>query len=155
MNKNLKARINAMSKEQLIGLIEQMCAVADSEQLLRLMLTPTKASIDHALYRLSVRCEIYVGDSCNERDRRAMFKAAEPLYAAYQYADDKMGAYIIYGMHKAMDENDLIDSGGGEDYYAIVGELLGDLKSILEHSPELFSKEEFEAYSSIIELDET
>lgn len=64
----------------------------------------------------------------------------------------KLGAYIIYGMHEAMEENDLLDVNY-DDYFNIVGDLLDDLEDALKSSPMSFSKEEFNKYSSIVELD--
>lgn len=153
MKKNLRAKIEAMDKAQLIDVIEQMCNVPETEKLLKLMLAPSQTDIDRALRKFSSMCDYYVSDSCSSRAGKAMYEAAEPLYAAYKYADVKLGAYIIYGMHEAMEENDLLDIGG-DDYYNIVGDLLGDLEDALKNSPQLFTKAEFVKYSGIVELDD-
>lgn len=154
MKKNLKSKIETMSKEQLVEIIEQMCNVAETEKLLKLMLSPSKADIDRALRKFSAMCDFFVCNSCSSRGQKAMYNAAEPLCAAYKYADEKTRAYIIYGMHEAMEENDLLDVDGGDDYYSIIGDLLGNLEDILKRSPALFSSEEFKLYSSIVELDD-
>lgn len=153
MKKNLKSKIEAMNKEKLVELIEQMCRSSEAEKLLKLIVSPSRADIDRALRKFYTRCEIYVGNSCNEKAYQAMYEAAEPLYVAYKYADEKMSAYITYGMHAAMEENDLLDSGNG-DYYELLGELLDDLEHILKRSPELFAEEEFKKYCRIVELDD-
>lgn len=154
MKKNLKAKIDTMSKEQLVEIIEQMCNVPETEKLLKLMLSPSKADIDRALRKFSAMCDSYVCNSCSSRGQKAMYDAAEPLYAAYKYTDEKTSAYIIYGMHEAMEENEMLFMGGGEEYYDIVGDLLSDLEDILKRSPALFTPEEYKKYSSIVELDD-
>lgn len=81
-----------------------------------------------------------------------MMRCAQPLYAALKTADHKTSAYIIYGMHEAMDENGVLDFG--DDYDDLFGGLLGDLADILKCSPHLFTKEEFDKYSEIVDLED-
>lgn len=152
MKENLKSIINTMSKEQLVEIIEQMCNVPETERLLKLMLMPSEADIDRALRKFSAMCESYVCNSCSSRRQKAMYDAAEPLRAAYKYADERTCAYITYGMHEAMEEKDLLYADGGYDYYNIIGDMLVYLEDILKQSPALFSSEEFKLYSSIVEL---
>ncbi len=152
MQNNLKATIEKMSKEQLIDIFEQLCNNKETESHLKLIVAPSTSDIERALKKLDAWSTSYIQNSCNDRAREQMYQAAEPLYAALRYADDRTSAYIIFRMHEILHNNDLHNSAGGDDYYELVGELLSDLASILKRSPELFSKEEFEKYSGIVEL---
>lgn len=82
MKKNLKAKIEAMDKARLIDVIEQMCNISANEKLLKLMISPSQTDIDRALRKFSSMCDYYVSDSCSSRAEKAMYEAAEPLYAA-------------------------------------------------------------------------
>lgn len=152
MQKSLKATIEKMSKEQLIDIFERMCNNKETEKRLKLIVAPSTSDIERALKKLDVWSTSYIQNSCNDRMREQMYQEAEPLYAALRYADDRTSAYMIFRMHEILHNNDLQNSAGGDDYYELVGHLLSDLASILKCSPELFSKEEFDKYTGIVEL---
>lgn len=76
-----------------------------------------------------------------------MCAALEPLYAAYKYADAKTSAYIIYGIHSALYDNDILD----QEYSDIMTDLLGDLESILKASPEVLSEDERQSYLALVQ----
>ncbi len=76
-----------------------------------------------------------------------MCGALEPLYAAYKYADAKTSAYIIYGIHCALYDNDILD----QEYGDIMADFLGDLESIPKSSPEVLSEEERKRYLALVQ----
>ncbi len=129
-----------------MDLLETLCGISEAQNMLKLMVSPSKRDIDRALDKFYARCEIYMGNSCNMWDYDRMCGALGPLYAAYKYADAKTSAYIIYGIHCALYDNDILD----QEYGDIMADLLGDLKSVLKTSPEVFSEEESQRYLALV-----
>ncbi len=147
MRKGLKEKLEKLSREQLLDLLETLCGISEAQNILRLMVSPTKRDIDRALGKFRSRCEIYICNSCSMRDYDRMCAALEPLYAAYKYADAKTSAYIIYGIHSALYDNDILD----QEYSDIMADLLGDLESILKASPEVLSEDERQSYLALVQ----
>lgn len=147
MQKRLKEKLEKLSREQLLDLLETLCGISEAQNMLKLMVSPSKRDIDRALDKFRDRCEIFICNSCNMRDYDRMCRALEPLYAAYKYADAKTSAYIIYGIHCALYDNNLLD----QEYGDIMADLLGDLESILKSSPEVFTEEERQTYLALVE----
>jgi len=81
------------------------------------------------------------------RDYDRLCAALEPLYAAYKYADAKTSAYIIYGIHCALYDNDILD----QEYSDIMVDFLGDLETILKASPNVFTEEERQRYLALVQ----
>lgn len=145
--KGLKEKLEKLSREQLLDLIETLCGISEAQSMLKLMVSPSKRDIDRALNKFSTRCEIYMCNSCNIRDYDRMCAALEPLYAAYKYADAKMSAYIIYGIHSALYDNDILE----QEYSDIMADLLWDLETTLKTSPDVFTEEERQRYLTIVQ----
>ena len=94
MQKNLKTKLEEMSKEQLLELLEELSNVPDVQKMIKAMVAPSKNGIDRLNQKLSDRCEIYMCNSCNEEDYDRMCLALTPIYGAYRFADTKTAAYI-------------------------------------------------------------
>lgn len=146
MQKGLKEKLEKLSREQLLDLLKTLCGISEAQNMLKLMASPSKRDIDRALGKFCARCEIYMCNSCNMRDYDRMCAALEPLYAAYKYADAKVSAYIIYGIHSALYDNDILE----QEYSDIMADLLGDLETILKASPDVFTEEDRQRYLNIV-----
>lgn len=147
MQKRLKEKLEKFSREQLLDLLETLCGISEAQNVLKLMVSPSKRDIDRALAKFQDRCEIYICNSCDMRDYDRMCGALEPLYAAYKYADAKTSAYIINGIHCALYDNGILD----QEYSDIMADLLWDLESILKTSPEAFSEEKRQRYLALVQ----
>ena len=60
MQKNLKAKLEKMSRDQLLELLEEMGHVPDMQKMIKTMVAPRKVDIDRLVQQLSNRCEIYM-----------------------------------------------------------------------------------------------
>lgn len=154
MQKKLRTEIEKMNKEQLIDILEQMCNMKETENLLKLIVAPSMNDIKKLLAKFDAWTASYIQNSCNDRAREQMYQSAEMLYAVLKHADDRTSAYVIYRMHEILYNNDLRDYADGDDYYELVDDLLPDLAHILKRSPGLFSSDELEKYSAIVKLEE-
>ena len=143
----MKEKLKKLSREQLLDLLETLCGISEAQNMLKLMVSPSKRDIDRALDKFCARCEIFICNSCNMRDYDRLCAALEPLYAAYKYADAKTSAYIIYGIHSALYDNGLLD----QEYSDIMVDFLGDLESILKASPDVFTEEERQRYLALVQ----
>jgi len=76
-----------------------------------------------------------------------MCVALEPLYAAYKYAEAKTSAYIIYGIHSVLYDNDILD----QEYSDIMADFLWDLETILKANRDVFTEEERQRYLAVVQ----
>ena len=147
MQNQLKRKLEHAEKEQLIEIIETFCSVKENEQLLKVLLLPSKSGIDGLIRKFSRCAETYVGTSCSNRAYDKMIASMEPLYAALKYADSRLSAYIIFEVYQAARDNDLFEF----DCTDFVYDLLEDLRYILENEGDQFSNEERIRYQRIID----
>ena len=145
MQKNLKTKLERMSKEQLLGLLEELSNVPDVQKMIKAMVAPSKGDIDRLVQQLSNRCEIYMCNSCSAKDYDRILLALTPIYGAYRFADTKTAAYITWKTYCVLRDNDI------EDYYELIGDMISDLRfSMLQH-PDMFTNEEKLRYAEFFE----
>ena len=144
MNQTLKKKLEKMDREQLLRLFDDLCRADEVEKLLKLMLCPTKASIDRALKRFENSC-YYLCDSFSARAFRTLEEAAEPLHASLKYADEKLFVYTVFQMHSVLDETGLLET----DFYDMLTDYQADYTNILLEKRTLFSDQEYEMYKDI------
>lgn len=145
MQKNLKTKLERMSKEQLLELMEELCNLSDVQKMIKAMVAPSKSDIDRLIQKLSDRCEIYMCNSCNEKDYDRMCLALTPIYAACRFADTKISAYITWETYQVLLENDI------EEYYELIGGMLSDLRHNLRNYPDVFTNDERNRYAELTE----
>lgn len=147
MQKQLKCKLEKLEKEQLIEIIETFCNVKENEQLLKVMLIPSKSGVDGLVRNFSRCAATFIGTSCSNKAYDKMMDSMEPLYAVLKYADSRLAAYIIFEVYQAARDNDLFEFDCADFVY----ELLENLRDILENEVDLFSNEERLRYQQIIE----
>lgn len=147
MQKQLKSKLEKIEKDQLIEIIETFCNVKENEQLLKVLLIPSKSGVDGLVRNFSRCAEAFIGTSCSNRAYDKMIAAMEPIYAALKNADSRLSAYIIFEIYQVARENDLFEFDCADFVY----ELLEDLRYILDNEGDLFSNEERIRYQCVIE----
>ena len=96
MQKHLKTKLEKLSRDQLLALLEELGNDPDVQKLIKAMVAPRKADIDRLVQQLSNRCEIYMCNSCNAKDYERILSALTPIYGAYRFADTKTAVYITW-----------------------------------------------------------
>ena len=96
MQKHLKTKLEKLSRDQLLALLEELGNDPDVQKLIKAMVAPRKADIDRLVQQLSNRCEIYMCNSCNAKDYDRILSALTPIYGAYRFADTKTAVYITW-----------------------------------------------------------
>ena len=96
MQKNLKLKLEHLSRDQLLELLEELSNVPDVQKMIKAMVAPSKGDLDRLVQQLANRCEIYMCNSCNAKDYDRMLSALTPIYGAYRFADTKIAAYIAW-----------------------------------------------------------
>ena len=94
MQKNLKLKLEHLSRDQPLELLEELSNVPEVQKIIKAMVTPSKGDIDRLVQQLANRCEIYMCNSCNAKDYDRMLSALTPIYGTYRFADTKIAAYI-------------------------------------------------------------
>lgn len=144
MQKALKAKLEKMTRDQLMELIEELCRTPDTQKLVNTIVAPKKTDVDRLVQKLAERCEIFMCNSCNANDYGRMEQALIPIISVYRFADMKTSAYITWKTYLAFYENDF------EDYYDLIGDMLSNLGSNLERYPETFTEAERIQYTGIL-----
>ena len=145
MQKNLKTKLERMSKEQLLELMEELCNLSDVQKMIKVMVAPSKSDIDRLIQKLSDRCEIYMCNSCNAKDYDRILLALTPIYGSYRFADTKTAAYITWKTYCVLLDNDI------EDYYELIGDMISDLRFSMRQHPDMFTNEEKLRYAEFFE----
>ena len=145
MQKQLKTKLEKLSRDQLLELLEELGNDPDVQKLIKAMVAPRKADIDRLVQQLSNRCEIYMCNSCNAKDYDRMLSALTPIYGAYRFADTKIATYIAWKTYCVLLDNDI------EDYYELIGDMISDLRFSMRHHPDIFTNEEKLRYAEFFE----
>ena len=145
MQKNLKAKLEKLSREQLLELLEELGNVPDVQKMIKAMVAPSKGDINRLVQQLANRCEIYMCNSCNAKDYDWILLALIPIYGAYRFADAKTAAYITWKTYCVLLDNDI------EDYYELIGDMISGLRFSMREHPDMFTNEEKLRYAEFIE----
>lgn len=145
MQRNLKTKLEKMSREQLLELLEELCNSSDVQKIIKAMVSPSKNDIDRLVQKLADRCEIFVSNSCNAKDYDRILSTLMPLYGAHRFADPQMSAYITWKTYQALCRNDI------EDYYELIGDMISDLRNNMRNHPDMFTNEERMRYAELAE----
>ena len=145
MQKNLKTKLEKLSREQLFELLEELCNSSDVQKAIKAMVSPSKNDIDRLIQKLADRCEIFMNNSCNAKDYDRILSALMPLYGAYRFADSKMAAYITWETYQALCQNDI------EDYFELIGDMISDLRYHMRNHPYVFTNDERKRYAELVE----
>ena len=145
MQKNLKTKLEKMSREQLLELMEELCNSSDVQKMIKAMVSPSKNDIDRLIQKLADRCEMFMDNFCNAKDYDRMLSALTPIYGAYRFADTKMSAYIAWETYQVFYQNDI------EDYFELIGDMISDLRLNMRNHPDVFTNDERKQYAELVE----
>ena len=145
MQKHLKTKLEKLSRDQLLELLEELGNDPDVQKLIKAMVAPRKADIDRLVQQLSNRCEIYMCNSCNAKEYDRILSALTPIYGAYRFADAKTAAYIAWKTYCVLLDYDI------EDYYELIGDMISDLRFSMRQHPDMFTNEEKLRYAEFFE----
>ena len=145
MQKNLNAKLEKLSREQLLELLKELSNVPDVQKMIKAMVAPSKGDIDRLVQQLSNRCEIYMCNSCNAKDYDRILSALAPIYGAYRFADTKTAAYITWKTYCVLLDNDI------EDHYELIGDMISDLRFSMRQHSDMFTNDEKLRYAEFIE----
>ena len=148
MNKEIKTKLEKLSKDELIDIINKLCEMPDVEKVLKLLVTPTKRDIDRELSLFGRWCNSVANNPCSERAVNGLYTSASLLLEAIESTDINTAAEILYEMYDlTSDITEYSDVAVDINCYSC--SLLYDL---VKNHPNSFSKEEFDKYSYITDI---
>lgn len=104
MKKEIKSKLEKLSKEELIDIINKLCEIPDVEKSLKLLVDPTKKDIDKELNSFERWCNSVANNPCSERAENGLYTSASLLWRAIDSVDINTTARVLYQMHKLLSE---------------------------------------------------
>ncbi|MBR6634506.1 MAG: hypothetical protein IKL41_02630 [Clostridia bacterium] len=148
MNKEIKTKLEKLSKEELVDIINMICEIPDVEKTLKLLVSPTKKDIDRELSSFERWCNSVANNPCSEKAENGLYTSAFLLWRALDSVDVNTAARIIFEMYNlTSDITEYSDVAVDINCYSC--SLLYDL---VKNHPNSFSKEEFDKYSYITDI---
>lgn len=148
MNKEIKTKLEKLSKDELIDIIDKLCEIPDVEKTLKLLVNPTKRDIDRELSSFGRWCNSVANNPCSEKAENGLYTSAFLLWRALDSVDVNTAARIIFEMYNLT--SDITEySDAAVDINCDSCSLLYDL---VKKHPNSFSKEEFDKYSYITDI---
>ncbi len=147
MKKDIKTKLEKLSKENLINIISKLCEIPDVEKSLKLLVCPTKKDIERELSSFERWCNSVANNPCSERAENGLYTSASLLWTAIDSLDAKDAAKILYEMHDLLsDITEFSDAAMDIDCSCC-----SDLEYLLENNSDSFSKEEKDRYMYIFD----
>ncbi len=147
MKKDIKTKLEKLSKENLINIISKLCEIPDVEKSLKLLVCPTKKDIERELSSFERWCNSVANNPCSERAENGLYTSASLLWKAIDSLDANDVARILYEMHNLLsDITEFSDAAVDIDCRCC-----SDLEYLLENNSDSFSKEEKDRYMYIFD----
>lgn len=147
MKKDINTKLEKLSKEELIDIINKLCVIPDVEKSLKLLLCPTKRDIDKELSSFERWCNSVANNPCSEKAENGLYTSASLLWRAVDSLDAKTAAGVLYEMHNlTSDITEFSDAAVDIDCSCC-----SDLEYLLENNSDSFSKEEKYRYEYLVE----
>ena len=147
MKKDIKSKLDKLSKEELVDIINKLCEIPDVEKTLKLLISPTKKDIDRELSSFERWCNSVANNPCSERAENGLYTSASLLWKAIDSLDANDAAKILYEMHNLLsDITEFSDAAVDIDCSCC-----SDLEYLLENNSDSFSKEEKDRYMYIFD----
>lgn len=148
MNKEIKTKLEKLSKDEMIDIINKLCEMPDVEKVLKLLVTPTKRDIDRELSLFGRWCNSVANNPCSEKAENGLYTSAFLLWRALDSVDVNTADRIIFEMYNlTSDITEYSDVAVDINCYSC--SLLYDL---VKNHPNSFSKEKFDKYSYITDI---
>ena len=147
MKKDVKLKLDTLSKEDLVDIINKLCEIPDVEKSLKLLICPTKRDIERELSSFERLCNSVANNPCSERAETGLYTSASLLWRAIDSLDVNNAAKILYEMHDLLsDITEFSDAAVDIDCGCC-----SDLEFLLKNNLGDFSKEEKDRYEYLFE----
>lgn len=147
MKKDINTKLEKLSKEELIDIINKLCEIPDVEKSLKLLLCPTKRDIDKELSSFERWCNSVANNPCSEKAENGLYTSASLLWRAVDSLDAKTAAGVLYEMHNlTSDITEFSDAAVDIDCSCC-----SDLEFLLKNNLGDFSEEEKDKYKYLFE----
>ncbi len=147
MKKDIKSKLDKLSKENLIDIISKLCELPDVEKSLKLLVCPTKKDIDRELSSFERWRNSVANNPYSQRVESGLYTSASLLWRAVDSVDANTAARILYEMHKLLsDITEFSDTAVDIDCSCCL-----DLAYLLENNADEFSKEEIDRYMYVFD----
>lgn len=147
MKKEIKSKLEKLSKGELIDIINKLCEIPDVDKSLKLLVSPTKRDIDRELSSFERWCNSVANNPYSERAENGLYTSASLLWRAIDSVDVNTAARVLYQMHKLLSEiTEFSDAAVDIDCSCC-----SDLAYLLENNADVFSKEDKDRYEYIID----
>lgn len=147
MKKDINTKLEKLSKEELIDIINKLCVIPDVEKSLKLLLCPTKRDIDKELSSFERWCNSVANNPCSEKAENGLYTSASLLWRAVDSLDAKTAAGVLYEMHNlTSDITEFSDAAVDIDCSCC-----SDLEFLLKNNLGDFSEEEKNKYKYLFE----
>ena len=104
MKKDIKTKLEKLSKENLINIISKLCEIPDVEKSLKLLVCPTKKDIERELSSFERWCNSVANNPCSERAENGLYTSASLLWKAIDSLDANDAAKILYEMRDLLSD---------------------------------------------------
>ena len=147
MKKDIKTKLEKLSKENLIDIISKLCEIPDVEKSLKLLVCPTKKDIERELSSFERWCNSVANNPCSERAENGLYTSASLLWKAIDSLDANDAAKILYEMHDLL--SDITEFS--EAAVDIDCSCCSDLEFLLKNNLGEFSEEDKNRYEYLFE----
>ena len=148
MKKDIKSKLDKLSKEELVDIINKLCEILDVEKTLKLLVSPTKKDIDRELSSFERWCNSVSNNPCSERAENGLYTSASLLWKAIDYLDVNTAARVLYEMYCITSDI--------TDYSEVAVDINYDscslLSNLLKDQHNVFSTEEIDKYTYITDI---
>lgn len=148
MKKDTEIKLEKLSKEELIDIINKLCEIPNVEKSLKLLVNPTKRDVETELSSFERWCDSVANNPCSEKAKNGLHTSASLLWQAVDSLDIYTAAETLYEMYELT--SDITEcSDAAVDINCDSCSLLYDL---IKNYPGSFSKEEVDKYSYITDI---
>lgn len=148
MKKDINTKLEKLSKEELIDIINKLCEIPDVEKSLKLLLCPTKRDVERELGSFERWCNSVANNPCSERAENGLYTSASLLWRAVDSLDVNDAAKILYEMHNLLsDITEFSDAAVDIDCSCC-----SDLYDLIRNQPNSFSEDDTKKYKYITDI---
>ncbi len=148
MKKDIKSKLDKLSKEELVDIINKLCEIPDVEKTLKLLVSPTKKDIDRELSSFERWCNSVSNNPCSEKAENGLYTSAFLLWRAIDSVDVNTAARVLFEMYNLT--SDITDYS--DVAVDINCESCSCLNDLLKEHHGIFSKDEIDKYTYITDI---
>lgn len=152
MKKSIRTKLEKMSGEKLIEIIDQLCDDKATERKLSLLVSPSSKDIDRAMSELDSLSERYRNSPDSQYTFKKLCSAMEILLSVAENADSATAAQIYYEMLESFRTNDLLEIYDDtlNDYFFCAKD---ELTRLIKSKEEALPSEHLAEYKRAVDFD--